>query len=205
MPALDHARLTITADPDGDGNQETGVFTLAGNLEEEQTIRTGFIGKSESGINAVISNLVRDYGELEDELSPEQRKAVALDLGGGEHAVQIQFKGWEGAYLDGEPVQWGNDPDPSRTMATATGEPPMTQMEVLSRYVTAGEIDSRSPAILEYGEHHAGGLYEPLDVLLEQPQTRRTYEEPTTFTGSLTLISTQNVNTYLDALARGKR
>ena len=204
---LQHARLTLEADPDGDGNTETGVFVLAGNLEVTPSIRTGFVGRGGDQINAVFKTLIDEYGgDSGTNLGPENRKGAALDVGGGEQAIDVQFRGWDGAKdSDGNYLQWGNDPTQTVTQASATGALAETQIEVLMRYITTGTFDSRSPATLEYGQHYDGGLYEPQDVIFEGPEATTSFEDPTSFSGRMTLIAVQDVSGYLDALQRGKR
>lgn len=189
---LQQATLTIQADADGDGSAETGVFEMAGNLEVTPSIRTGYIiGGRGSTFNAVISNLVAD-GE-------SKRQGFFLDLGGGARAIEINFRGWKGAIDEnGNNLQWGNDSSQTKTQASATGQDPLTQIDVLMRYLTVGEIDSRNPATLEYGEYSSSGLYSSLGVVIEGPTMTRAAEDGSWFDGSMTCIEAADVRNVWD-------
>lgn len=203
---LQHAELVLEADVDQDGQQETGRFVMVGNLSVTPGLRTGFIvGGRGSTANSVFSSLVEQYGTGNTSAfqNPSKREGVHLDLGGGEHSVDVEFRGWEGATLsDGTPVQWGNDPNPGRTQASATGQDPITQIDVLLRYLTVGEYDSRAPATLEYGEYSTDGLFEPIDVAIEGPQAKRSSDDTATYSGTMTLIATTDIDNYRSALVR---
>jgi hypothetical protein len=197
VPPLQRARLTVDADVNGDGQQETGVFEMAGNLEIVPGIRTGFlIGGRGSTVNSVVSSLLGD--------GQSARKGIYLDLGGGARQVDINFWGWEGARdQDGNPLQWGNTGNTdSPTQADATGADPITQIDCLMQYLTVAEIDSRNPATLEYGEHHDDGLYDPLDVVVEGPQMTRAAEDGSWFVGQLTTLEAVDVDQVLDGQQR---
>ncbi len=209
MPVLKRAKLTLEADVDQDGSAETGVFEMvAGDgLSVTPGMRTGFIGSDDgtaSTFNAIYANLSEDYGGAF--ASPSKRRGFFLDLGGGQHSISIEFNGWEGATdSSGDPIQWGNDPQPSRTQSSATGQHPLTQIDVLLRYLTAGQFDSRDPATFEYGEYSTDGLYEPIDVVIEGPQATMSSANPNTFSGSMTLIAAASLEDYYDALANSER
>lgn len=183
---LHKAILTVEADVDGDGSTETGEFHMAGNIEVVPSLRTGFVLDNRgSTINSVVSSTVGS-GE-------SKRQGIYLDLGGGVRSVEVSFEGWEGSA-----ERWGDTGDGGPTKADATGEDPLTQLEVLFQYLSVAEIDSRNPATLEYGEHHGGGLYDPLDVVLESPQGTRTAENGSTFSGTLTFLSVQAIGDVID-------
>jgi len=207
MPAQDYAELTLEADADGDGSTETGVFVMAGNLSVQPGIRTGFIlGGQGSRINNLIGEYIEqtDEGEV-SELS--QRRAFYADAGGGEHIIEIEGRSWEGAIYDesGEPAQWGNTSSETRSQASATGQPPQTQMDVLMRYLTVGSFDSRSPATFEYGEYSSEGLYSPIDVVLEGPRIKRAADEGEWIDFSMTLIAAASLEDAVDAVQNDER
>lgn len=193
---LDKAILKVSADVDGDGAEEDGEFHMVGNLEIQPGLRTGFIVDGQGGsVNSVIASLLGD--------GQSKRQAFYLDLGGGAHVVEIQFRGWEGATVDGSNLQWGNDASQSKTQASATGQDPLTQIDVLMRYLTIAEIDSRNPATLEYGEYSADGLYDPLDVVVEGPtMTDAAQDGPSYYDGTMTCISTADLTDMYDAKQR---
>lgn len=198
-----YAELTISADVDGDGVQEEGVFQMVGNLQVVPGLRTGYlIGGRGSTVNSIISSTVG--------AGQSNKQGFYLDLGGGARTVEVNFRGWEGAEFEDEsgtvvPVQWGTDPNPSKTKASATGQDSITQIDVLMKYLTVAEIDSRQPATLEYGEYASNGLYQPLDVVVEGPQFTRAAEDGSWFDGSMTLVSAADLNDAIDALERSER
>lgn len=200
MAALQRAKLTINADVDGDGSDETGVFEMAGDLQVVPSLRTGYlIGGRGSTVNAIISSTVAD-GE-------NKRKGFFLDLGGGAHVVEIQFKGWDGAkYTDSngnvQTATWGDTSKAVGSKANATGEGPVAQMDVLMKYLSVAEIDSRDTATLEYGEYSSPGRYDPISVVIEGPSFQKTAMEEKEFTGSLTCIAAQDITEAADATLR---
>jgi len=206
---LDRARLELTADVDGDGQDEDGVFEMAGNLMVRPRVRTGFLlnGRG-STVNSIISSSLDD-GKLSFLDGPERtskRRGFYLDLGGGQMTWDIEFRGWDGARdADGVPLQWGNDAEPGRTMASATGQGPQTQMDVLMRYIASGTADSRDPAILEVGEYSEAGLYEPQQVALEGPAATRRSETSDGYDGTMTCIAVADLDTPWDAAYRDDR
>lgn len=187
MAPLKKAILTIEGDVDGDGTAETGEFHMVDNIEIVPGMRTGFLLDNRgSTVNSVVSE---STGQGES-----KREGIFLDLGGGVRSVEISFAGWSGS-----DEQWGNTGDAtSVTQTDATGAAALTQLEVLFQYLAVSEIDSRNPATLAYGEHHSGGLYEPLDVVLESPQGTRSSEESSTFNGTLTFLSVRSLEQAID-------
>lgn len=185
--ALNKAILTIDADVDGDGAEETGKFVMVDDIEIIPSMRTGFLLDNRgSTVNSVISESTGG-GE-------SKRQGIYLDLGGGVRTVEVSFSGWAGSA-----EQWGNTGDESTlTRADATGASALTQLEVLFQYLAVGEVDSRNPATLEYGEHHSDGLYDPLDVVLESPQGTRSSEQSSTFSGTLTFLSVLSLEDAID-------
>lgn len=180
---LQRAELTLSADVDNDGTQEDGVFVLEDDITIQPQVRTGFlIGGRGSEANSIIQDNAGG--------GTSSRAGLYLDLGGGQHVIEIEFSKWEGA-----PQQWGNTGDDTElTQGDATGADPITQMGVLMRYLTVGTYDSVQPATLEYGEYSDSGLYSPLDVVIEGPQVRRSAEDGSWIDGTLTCIETVDVN-----------
>lgn len=190
------AVLTVDADIDGDGSAETGRFVMEDNIDIRPGLRTGFLLDNRgSTVNSVLSSFADDRTQQTGEAT-SKRKGVYLDLGGGVRSVEIEFTGWTGSN-----VQWGNTGDSSsKTVGDATGAEALSQLEVLFRYLEIAEIDSRNPATLEYGEHHPGGLYDPMDVVLESPQGLRSSDDSSTFSGTLTFLSVQSLDEAVDGL-----
>lgn len=192
MPPLQRAILRIKADVDGDGTKETGEFHMMGNLVATPSIRTGFlVGGRGSSLLSIISNLVGAGDSL--------RRQFFIEAGGGAHAIEIEFSSWEGAQDEaGNPVQWGNT-GLGGTVGDATGEDPISQIDVLMWYQMVADVDSREPAVLEYGEFSQQGRYDPLDVVIEGPNFTRAAEDGEWFDGRMTLISAADLNEYWDA------
>lgn len=161
-------------------------------------LRTGYVvGGRGSTVNAVLGQLA---GDGED----SKRKGVYLDAGGGAMTIQLEWRKWEGARDAGDqPLQWGDDPDPSaHTKTSATGTSALNQLECLLYWLEQTTIDSDQPAQLEYGQHYPGGLYDPVDVVFEEPQIRDVAEDGTWISGSMTLVSAANLQEIQDAFLR---
>jgi hypothetical protein len=199
--SLDRAVLEIDADIDGDGNTETGVFHMVGDLEIQQIVRPSpILGPELGNIASAIRRIITD-GEA-------NRKGAYVDIGAGRHAFEINFLGWEGAQdSEGNDLQWGNTGDPNNlTIGDATGADPLVQMQVFHRYIQVGVIDSFSPARLYVGEYADGtygmnGLYSdaaPLGVILEINNGVRTTENPESYDGSITAVEAIDLSNIID-------
>ncbi|MBX0325799.1 hypothetical protein EGH21_22535 [Halomicroarcula sp. F13] len=191
MTVLNKAVLVVEADVDGDGTAETGEFHMSGNLKITPSIRTGYlIGGRGSTVNSVASSTSGS--------DQAKRQGFYLDLGGGARLYEIEFDQWEGS-----DDQWGNTGDSSSVSQTdATGAAPMTQLEVLMEYLAVAEIDSRNPATLRCGEHHANGLYDELDVAVEGPQGTRSAEDGSWWSGNITLVTLQSLEKTIDGASQ---
>jgi len=184
MPPLGKAILTVEADPDGDGNTETGEFHFV-DVEVTRGLRTGYlVGGRGSTTNAILDSILGD-GE-------SRQQGVFLGFGGGTQTYDISLSGWEGAS-----DQWG-DTGNGGSATDATGDPRETQIDVLMKYLTTADLDSRNPAQFEYGEHHSGGYYDPVNVVPEQPSFTPPIDESSSFTGQLTLLSAADLTKALD-------
>lgn len=162
-------------------------YALHGNLEISAGVRTGYIlDGSGSTFTAIFKSLIESGNSLFS--GADQRKGIYLDLGGGEHVVEIEFKGWEGSDL---------------AFGGATGEDPITQVNELEHALVTTQIDSFRPAQLEYGEWSSSGKYNPIDVAVEGPRFTHSAENPSTFTGEMVCISvaTFDSGVYGDALS----
>lgn len=180
MTTYQQARLTVEVDVDGDATKEIGVFDFEGDLRVDTGIRTGYLLDGRGGtVNSVVSESVGD--------GTSKRKGVYLDLGSGVHYATVEFRGWEGS-----PGRWGNGEDgrgdSNVTESDAEGAGPLSQIDVLKQYLLVGEVDSRNPATLEYGEFSTNGVYDPLDVVFEQPTFRRSADDGSFFDGSITFL-----------------
>ncbi|WP_135807364.1 hypothetical protein [Halorussus marinus] len=190
------------ADVDQDGNDEQGVFVFKTNITIAMETRTGRIGSGKlSQANAVFSDWVEDQTG-EEFAGTGKRQQLMLDLGAGEHVIEIDFQGFEGSTH-----QWG-DSGEGGTASDATGENVNRQMELLDRYLQVCEIDSRPghEALLEVGNYSTDGYYEPLTVAPEQPRVEFDAEEQSsTFDGSLTFVEIASLSNPYDAASRNER
>ncbi|PSP80164.1 hypothetical protein BRC81_02950 [Halobacteriales archaeon QS_1_68_20] len=163
MTVQDHAILTLHADVDGDGSKEAGKFELRrGSQQSPFETESGIemlqpIGAPGSGSLDTIVNLWSTLSGGEP-----GRKDLTLDLGAGQHYVEISF-----AHAPGD-VQWGDGSGSLPADATHANHP-LTQEACLLWYLLVGTYDSRGGATLEYGEWHEDGAFGPLDVVPMQP------------------------------------
>lgn len=184
--------LSVTGDPDGDGSQETGTFVLEGNLVITPGIRTGYLLSNTAGnLNAFFGSLLSD--------SQSRQEGLFLNLGAGARSWTVEFLQWEGST-----GQWG-DTGSGGSATDATDDGALTQLEVLLEYLATADIDSRSPATWEYGQHHSGGYYSSVDVVLEQPQMTKAAEDGSWFTGSITLLAAADITEIIDGSAEREK
>lgn len=175
------ATLTLTADVDEDGTDETGTFVLDGNIDISPFIRTGdLIGPTGSSVGAIVDLATGD---------DQNRGGFRLDAGGGALGVEVSFVSWEGSSN-----QWGNTGLGS-SAGDATGDGVFRQLSVFIRYLDRGTFDSLGAATLEWGEYSASGDYAAMSVAPEEPRlTFNAEEETSTVDGSVTLISTRSIS-----------
>lgn len=195
MPPLQRAKLSITADPDGDGVDETGVFEMVGDLETRPNIEPAFIVGGRGSLAISLLSELAGAGE-------SKRKQFFIEAGAGARTVEFAFRGWKGAIDEsGSAVQWGDSSTVERTKTNATGQDPITQIDVLMKYLETAEIDSRKNnlATLEYGEFSTDGLYSPLDVVVRGPTMSRVAEDGSWFRGEMTCIAAADLDDLWDA------
>jgi len=208
------ASLSITGDPDGTGRR-TAVFEMYTGGEEGLAIneeqRTQIRATPGSGFLALIDGTVGDFVDV------PINKDLFINLGGSQFAVTIDFNSWKGATgPDGEPLQWGDTGDTSEfTKSDATGEHPTRQIACLMWWLRGTRVSSiegelfpgagivgDGPAVLRYGQHREGGVYDPLEVVLENPGADYPGDSVSTFTGSITCIEALALGNPIDATAR---
>lgn len=186
------------ADVNGDQSPEHGIFEGSIGLKITQGTRTGFLVESGDGLTGSVNSIVVDWWEENqgEQLSGDgKRQGWYLDLGAGQHYVEISFRGFEGS--DG---QWGNSPDPDvQTPASATGAHPVTQLQILDRYLQVATVDSATPATLHVGEYSDEGRYGPLEVVIEDPSFTYDVEEPSIYDGSITFLEAMSLGQFFDA------
>lgn len=197
---LQHGVLELDADVDGDGNQETGVFEMVGDLEFGQDIIADHILSRELGnINSVLTGF---SGSLKS-----KRTSFYVDLGDGVNRFNINFLGWEGVNAG---HQWGDGS--SDPVADATGSSPYHQAQCLAEYLRMGEYDSRDEdARLRIGEYSDGtyaedgsdGVYDDyIHVTVKNYSLNRVADNPVAFDGSITLEETQDLTGPVDIAAQ---
>ncbi|QRY21739.1 hypothetical protein JT689_01655 (plasmid) [Halobacterium sp. GSL-19] len=191
---MDIVRITI------DSELGTGIFEMY-STNIQPSLRTGYVvgGRGRgSTVNAVLGQITND-GE------DSKRKGVYLDAGGGSLIWSIGFRQWsESTGPDGDPLQWGDDPDPSvHTKTSASGDArALSKLECLVYWLAQSTIDSENPATLEYGQHYPDGVYSAKDVVFEEPQIRNVADDGTWISGDLTLVSAANLSQIQDAASR---
>ncbi|UIP00330.1 hypothetical protein Hbl1158_02875 [Halobaculum sp. CBA1158] len=198
---LPYARLTLDAEIAG--VERTGVFELPGGPQGASSIgeiyRTGFLVEDTgTGVLALLSRL-RDDIDLDD--------GTVRVSGGGQHAFAIDAEAPTTTTKPNstEPYQWGSSPDPTvgPNKHTATGAHKEAQQAVLMSYIRNGVAgDSFTPATLELFEHSESGIYEPLTVGLEDPETAIVNDDPTAADVSFTAVSVLDVDQALSQLQR---
>ena len=218
LPPADRvASLTISGDPDGQGRRDA-VFEMYHGGEDGLSIapeqRTQVKATPGSGFLALIDGVVGD------QIDVPINKDLFINLGGSQFAVTINFNSWEGATgPEGDPLQWGDSGDDSTfEKSDATGEHPTRQIACLMWWLRntrissvegelfpGAEIVGDGPAVLRYGQHREGGVYDPIPVVLENPGADYPGGSPSTFTGSITCIEALSLGDPIDATARTTR
>lgn len=164
-------RLRITGDPDGTGTRE-GVFELTSGEQDtfavRHEMRTGFIARGGSSINALLQNLTN--------ADESQNKEIVIDGGQSQFTLEVSA-----TLFDGSGDRWG-DTGTGGSATDATGDTAIEQMQVLMNWLRKVPVDSLpeelgdgltgsyGPATVEYGAHHPNGSLEPLAVAIENPQ-----------------------------------
>jgi hypothetical protein len=179
------------------GETVTGTFVFPSDVVVEIETRTQEFFQSDGTTSVVASTILEWYGELSDQDIDGDglRQELSLDIGGGIHAITIDFLGYTGS-----PHQWGNT-GAGGTPADATGEDVHAQMAVFDRYLQTATIDSKNPATLEFGEYSSDSStrYGPLQVIPENPNiVFNSPEESSVFDGSVTWIETISLDQALD-------
>lgn len=181
--------LEIDADPDEDGNQETGKFEISGNAQVSEQVDIDYqIGGAADTTNAIVQEYIDG--------KKHRRRGIYFDLGAGAHIFEIQFQGW-----DGSSNQWG---DGSGNLPNdATGETPITQMQVFQQYLRTGTTDSLNPARLKFGQYHgSGALDDVVYVAVQGPRNVHAAEDYSTFDGTIQCFEVEKLDLAIDALER---
>ncbi len=176
------------------GNQTVdGTFVFPSDIMVEFEVRTEEFFQSEGTI-ATAADVVLDWFADQTEVDGDGiRQELSFDIGGGIHAITLDFRGYTGS-----PHQWG-DSGTGGTATDATGEDLHAQMAVFDRYLNAARIDSTNPAILEVGEYSTEGRYGPLQVVPENPNMMfDSTEQSSLYDGSVTWVETVDLQQTID-------
>ncbi|MFC7044304.1 hypothetical protein ACFQH6_20695 [Halobacteriaceae archaeon GCM10025711] len=203
------ARITVTGDPDGQGRRNFVFEAKAGGeegLQVREYIRTGTIGGG-STINSFLQN--QDILPIDGSLN----QSIYLDLGRNQHIFELDFQGWQGSQY-----QWGDTGDDTELTATdATGEDPITQMQIFLHVLNNVQVDSLpeqtatfpgvgsdGPALLEFGQHTTDGVLDPVNVVFEDPGTAFSGSNPSSFDGTVTCIEAADLGQAWDTTENTK-
>jgi len=181
-----------------DGQTVDGTFVFPTDVVVESEVRTQEFFQSD-GTLPVVASVVLDMIDEQSgtDLGEGIRKELSFDVGGGIHAITIDFTNFTGS-----DYQWG-DTGAGGTTTDATGEDVHAQMSVLDRYLNAARIDSTNPAILEVTEFSTEGRYSPLKVVPENPNmVFNSTEQSSIFDSSITWVETMDLNQAIDGAKR---
>lgn len=218
LPVADRiASIEIEGDPDGTGRRIARFEMFTGGEEGLQISpeqRTQIRATPGQSLLALVDGTIGDF------VDAPINKDLFINLGGSQFAVTIDFNSWEGATgPNGNPLQWGDTGDPDTfTKSDATGEHPTRQMACLFWWLRNTRVSSVSgelfpgagivgdgPATLRYGQYREGGVYEPLQVVFENPGADFPGQSMSTFSGSITCVEAIDAGDPIDAVARDTR
>jgi len=199
MATQDYIALEITADFDSVG-EKTGRFEFVkgddSKISMEQSIRTGFL------LNNSFDSIIAIFSELTNG-DDTDRKGLHLDVGGGEHALTLEFQTpRETRKSNGDIAQWGSSSNPGvgPNRHTATGAGKIQQMQTFIEYLRVGSPDSATPAEFTFGEYCPSGyLDDHLLVALEEPSINVNNADPYWADGSVVLVETRDLRDEADA------
>ena len=179
------------------GSTVDGTFVFPSDMVVEFETRTQQFFQSEGTISSVASAVLDQISEQTDtDIGEGLRQELSFDIGGGIHAITLDFRGYTGS-----PYQWG-DTGNGGTPTDATGEDLHAQMAVLDRYLQS-RIDSTTPAVLEVGEYSTEGRYSPLQVVPENPNmVFDSTEQSSVYEGSITWVETVDLDQTIDGSKR---
>lgn len=165
---LSGAILELDADVDGTG-MVTGTFDLSAELRiNSRTVTDYLLSRRLGDVNAIVGSGVDGFGD--------DRSSYYVDLGAGGNLIEFQKRGWEGAS-----GQWGDGS--GNDSRDATGSNPWHQAQMLERYVSRGEYDSRNTrGRLRVGEiDHSGHLDSHIPISVQEYEWTRDTEDGSPF------------------------
>lgn len=185
--------IEVDADPDNDGQTETGVFEITGGVQGrasygEEVQVDPVIGGAGATANAIVQDYI--FGEQ------HRRRGIYIDLGDGAHIFDVSFNGWKGS-----DNQWG---DGSGSLpADATGEDPITQMQIFMHYLRTGTTDSLNPARVTFGQYHPNGaLDDELYMYIDGPRGNHAPTDNSTFDGTMQMVEVERLDVPIDVIER---
>lgn len=199
--------LRITGDPDGTGSREA-VFALEagseanGGLSISYELRTGYLTENRGRL---LQTAFEGIGL--DDLADNFDGGVFVNLTNGQSVWTITANTWEGST-----GRWGDGTDDPKT--DAEGESPLRQASVLAYWIRETRIDSLPESIpgsdgamaeLHVAEYSADGAFEPVNVVLENPQIDFSGSSPSSLPITLTCIEAADLGQEYDAKARTVR
>lgn len=202
-----HPELRITATIDG--KERTGIFEFGpaekGGVQVKDSVRTGYL------LDSSFDQLAAIFAEALDIESPD-RAGINVDLGGGQHTIQIEFDSpGETQKDDGSYYQWGTTADADTLNAhSATGADEITQQQVFMNFFRRGKFGSISEinSVIEFrfGQYcEEGVLDDYIPVVPESPEADIFNDQPGYLSGSITLVETRDLDEALDAVENDER
>lgn len=175
-----------------DLDDRTGVFPLREDLDESAEIDRTFLVGSRGQYLQELWNVGSELTDLVDgPADGSRRQGYHVDGGAGRHVHTLSFKA-------AKEDPWGdNSFDPK---FDAAGEGPLTQKQVLEYYISQSRTDSAGQCRLYRGEYtdgtyadEPGAFGHPLTVAIADATLQREPDDPSRFSGTLTLVRTSTV------------
>lgn len=185
MPPLEGAELELDANVDGT-DQVTGAFRFGAEARVNSRTVTDYVAdRRGSALNAIVGSAAGSYGD--------DRTAYYVDLGAGGQIWEIDKMGWTGSS-----EQWGDGS--GNYQRDATGSNAWHQAQMLQRYHSRGEYDSRgAQARLRVGEISDEGAFDAyVPVTIRECEFNRVADEPMTFDVNITLARAAQLNEPID-------
>lgn len=193
----EYATLTIPDVEYSDGTHDL-VFEMGIGEENavqiDQSIRTGFL------IDSGLDDAIAFFEGLFDP-SDSKTESITYDPGSGQFTTDIQVQTPQDTPRnDGSYFQWGSSPDPDvgPNEHTATGADVWAQQAVFINALRVAAPDSVEPAQLSIGEFSPSGIFDPIDVAVENPSVNLAANTPGIADVSVTLISVLDITDPFD-------
>lgn len=191
----------IEVDANIEGQQVTGRFEFPSPPDDEATLqgegRTGYLVQGAGDqLYSILTDAQGNAGEA-------NRKGFAQDFGGGEFTLTFSTMLHEGGVLpDGSSYQWGSSASNGLSETSATGQSGYEQAQLFLNYWRYSSIDSQTPARLTFGEWHPDGVFDPLDVVFEQPSIDLAVGDAGFARVTVTCIETATLDAVVDGASQ---